>query len=365
MAVDIWSLGLVVASRECGLPEYKQPYRSSAVAWIRAVLMHVRKYADRGNELISFLLDTMLVVDPQERKEAAYCHYGTLRLTNCDSRHPFLHSISNYHLDGSTACSDDTDESEGEEDSGPSTPTTRSVFGGQPSSVHQAPDNDESTIRLPQIPARTTHAASLNACLITALGYRGTDLIDSIVNSTDSGTYHERSDAPRPDTQRSQGPGSCVVPPQGTMLDGELWDLKSVGSLVDDHAAATDAGNRQTDARLEGLDAPFLGRYHLGGRVEEAGAQRAAEVSEAAVGEPRRKRVWSGDRSPLLPANRSLTDPASAVAAPQASDHHIAGRDVSPTIKLRPTKRSKKVTVNKDLISNEGGTVDKMFITSE
>ena len=37
VAVDNWSLGLVVASLECGLPDYEGQDRTDAVAWIRKV----------------------------------------------------------------------------------------------------------------------------------------------------------------------------------------------------------------------------------------------------------------------------------------------------------------------------------------
>jgi serine/threonine protein kinase len=191
VAVDIWSLGVVIASRECGLPYYEDSYRTSAVAWIRAVLQHVEGYEEKGNELLYFLLNTMLIVNPQERKGAPYCHDEALRLSNCDSRRPFLHRISRSRLNGYR--SSDTNESD--EDSDPGTPTPY-IPGTQHSKGHEGA-SEESTIRLGpradgmQTLAETT-AASIDPSLIENLGYRGTNMINSIVNSTESGKVPQR-----------------------------------------------------------------------------------------------------------------------------------------------------------------------------
>lgn len=82
VAIAIWSLGAVVASLECnGLPVYKEEWKTDAVAWIRAVQNHViRKYNKRGGELLWFLIESMLVEDPDKRSSADYVHDQALEL---------------------------------------------------------------------------------------------------------------------------------------------------------------------------------------------------------------------------------------------------------------------------------------------
>lgn len=342
VAVDIWSLGLVIASRECGLPYYEDSYRTSAVAWIRAVLQHVEDHEEKGNELLYFLLDTMLVVNPQERKDALYCHDGALRLSNCDSRRPFLRRVSRSPLNVYT--SSDTDESD--EDSDPGT---------QPSMGHEGA-SEESTIRLSpwadglQTPVETT-AASIGSSLIANLGYRGTDMINSIVNPTESGTS-QGSGASTPRAQQRRGQDNSVVLPQGSALDSVLWNPEPASFSSNHDAAAMEAGGPQDDTRPEELDVSFLIRYHLGGGAQDNEAQEAVEVPEVASGEPRqpgRKRTWPEDRSPLMSAHQSLTDPTPGVAALQRDD--IVSRDGSSSRVLRAGKRRKNVAAGEDLES--------------
>jgi len=106
VTVDLWSLGQVVASLECGLPKYKEAWKKDAVAWVRAIREHVsdyeQYYQDQGTELLYFLLDNMLVEDPEERSSADYCHNEALRLSNCDSRIPFLQRIKDTRRREST-----------------------------------------------------------------------------------------------------------------------------------------------------------------------------------------------------------------------------------------------------------------------
>ncbi|KAF2452263.1 kinase-like domain-containing protein [Lineolata rhizophorae] len=347
VAVDIWSLGVVIASRECGLPYYEESYQTSTVAWIRAVLQHVEDYEEKGNGLLYFLLDTMLVVDPQERKRAPYCHDEALRLSNCDSRQPFLHRISRSRLNGHT--SSDTNESDEDSDLGTPTP---SIPGIQPSMGHEGA-SEESTIRLGpradglRTPAETT-AASIDPSLIANLGYRGTDMINSIVNSTESGTP-QGSGASTPNAQLSQGQANSAVLPQGSVLDSVLWNPEPAGFSSNHDAAATEAGGPQNDARPEELDVFFLIRYHLGGGAQDNEAQEAVEVSEVTAGEPRqpgRKRTWLEDRSPLMSAHRSHTDPTPGLAAPQRDN--TVGRDGSSSRILRAGKRRKSVATGED-----------------
>ncbi|KAF1994018.1 kinase-like protein [Amniculicola lignicola CBS 123094] len=322
VAVDIWSLGVVIASRECGLPYYKESYRTSAVAWIQVVLQHVKDHQEKGNRLLYFLLDTMLIVNPQERKGAPYCHDEALRLSNCDSRHPFLYRISRSRLNRYT--SSDTNESDEDSDLGTPTPSIPST---QPSMGHEGA-SEEPTIRL---------------SLIADLGYRGTDMINSIVNLTESRTS-QGSGTSTPKAQQCQGPDNSVALPRGSVLHSVLWKPEPATFSSNHDAAATEDGGPQNDARLEELDVSFLVRYHLGGGAQDNEAQQAVEFPEVAAGEPRqpgRKRTWPEDRSPLASADRSLTDPTPGVVVPQRDS--TVGRDGSSSRVLRAGKRRKSV----------------------
>ena len=51
VAVHIWSLGVVVAWLECGLPVYEEQWATNTVAWIHAVQSHVKdKYHQEGGQ---------------------------------------------------------------------------------------------------------------------------------------------------------------------------------------------------------------------------------------------------------------------------------------------------------------------------
>ena len=89
VAVDIWSLGVVVASLECdGLPKFKPSFRTDAVTWIRAIQRHVTgTYKKRGGELLWLLIDSMLAEDPDKRSSADYIHDEALKLLRSMASH--------------------------------------------------------------------------------------------------------------------------------------------------------------------------------------------------------------------------------------------------------------------------------------
>ncbi len=81
VAIDIWSLGVVVASLECGLPVYEEEWGRNAVAWIHAVQSHVSdNYDKQGSELLYLIIDSMLIEDPDERSSADYVTIEAERL---------------------------------------------------------------------------------------------------------------------------------------------------------------------------------------------------------------------------------------------------------------------------------------------
>lgn len=71
VAVDIWSLGAVVASLESGRPDWEEEWETDAAARIFALQNHVHQsYVDQKNELLFLIIDTMLIEDPDERSSA-------------------------------------------------------------------------------------------------------------------------------------------------------------------------------------------------------------------------------------------------------------------------------------------------------
>ncbi len=76
MAVDIWSLGVVIASFECGgLPEYEPGWDSDPRGWVDAIQGHVTHHSEvQNSNLLRLLLDKMIVQDSEERSSADECH---------------------------------------------------------------------------------------------------------------------------------------------------------------------------------------------------------------------------------------------------------------------------------------------------
>ena len=78
--VDIWSLGVVVAQLQCGLPKFKEN-QSMGVAWCASVRQRVETTLGLGeDDLLSFVLQSMLCLGPDVRKTAEDCHKEALRL---------------------------------------------------------------------------------------------------------------------------------------------------------------------------------------------------------------------------------------------------------------------------------------------
>ena len=248
VAVDIWSLGLAVASLECGLPEYEDEWKTDAVAWIREVQRHVRDYySEHSSELLYLILDSMLVEDPDERSSADHINTEALRI---------LQSIANES-----------------DDEGSATPTP-SVLGAE--SVVKYDGLDESE--------------------------KSTFVLDP--------EERKRANAPSPESLLTQVLETIEVP-QGSMVDGLLWisgNPEQAGSASSSGSGseATELGTVEAqteDLREEAESASLIIRCLVG---DDEGAREAPSETQSM-----RKRSLPEGSSPLsLP--RSFICPPSA-----------------------------------------------------
>ena len=83
--VDVWSLGVVLARLLCGLPK-QEGIDNMGVEWCESIRERVERALQQGHrqgrrqDLLSFVLKSMLCLDPDDRETAAECHKEALRL---------------------------------------------------------------------------------------------------------------------------------------------------------------------------------------------------------------------------------------------------------------------------------------------
>lgn len=77
--VDVWSLGVVLSELLCGLP--KQGEHGMGVDWCEAICERVEMKSRAGkDEMLSFVLDSMLRLEPGDRMTASDCYKRALDL---------------------------------------------------------------------------------------------------------------------------------------------------------------------------------------------------------------------------------------------------------------------------------------------
>ena len=308
VAVDIWSLGVVVASLECGgLPVYEKAWETDAVAWIHTVQRHVTDhFKQQGSQLLWLLLDNMLVEDPEERSSADYCHGKALEL---------LQKITNTRRQ----------ESDDDDDDGSTTPKPWML--GAQSVVESEKAEEASTFRL------KIQSASSDGSEIP---------IRETVEDIDKSVIANRQRFNPTDSEEEWNQSGAL--PQGSIVDGLLWnseypDPAGPKSNYDGEATKASAGEAQTkDLSVEDHGMSFFIRHQLGGEVPGDGTQDAVETSRVkAVGfhQSMHKRSRP-EESSLLSLPRSFTRPVSGI------QRRAVNRDLSSTKRLPDHKRSKK-----------------------
>lgn len=274
VAIDIWSLGVVVASLECGgLPKYKQKLKTDAVAWIREVQSHViEKYDEQGGDLLWLLIDSLLIEDPDERSSADYIHIEAQKL---------LRSMANQNLN--------------DEDEGAATPK-HSMLSAQ--SAVKPEDAEEASTFRPDI-----QSASRISIRETVEG----------LDSTDSEEEREQS-----------GALGLLVP-----ITSKALSRRSIEDDTSNRGSETielSTDDAKSPNEEENNDVSFV-RYQLGSEVQEDGAREVDEASEER--QSMRKRSWPEQSSPLsLP--RSFTNSLlvyQRVISKESSNHKRNKRD--------------------------------------
>ena len=322
VAVDIWSLGLVVASLECGLPDYEEAWRKDTAAWIRAVLRYVSDYEQdyraHDSNLLYFLLDTMLVKDPDERSSASYCHEAALELSNCDSRVPFLQRIADGDGSSTPRASASLGVVPSVEEDG-----SEGTNGSEASTICLGPQSDS----LDSSASRRKVGSSISLDPIADVGYRGNRFIDSLVNSTDSNPI--ASGVLEQGAQKaSSGSSAPETHPRESMVNK---------SSSDPQGEDTDEAQRNDQQFSEEHGISFLARHHppgedtrgddLEGTVVTVETVEASGL-EAELRQSGRKRTWPDDVSPSLSLDsrfRSFTHPLSGVAVPRQCGDEVKG----------------------------------------
>lgn len=287
VAVDIWSLGVVIASLVCGgLPVYKDEWITDAFTWIRAIENHVvETYNMQGGELLWLLIDSMLVEDPDERSSADYIHDEALRI---------LQSMASNE-------SDDDDEEEGSATPKPS------MLTAQPS-VGSVDAEEASTFRLHGQPVLDGSRTSIRETVESP----DESLIENCGNASPTDSEEEAREwlnAPSPETQLSLVPGGFRPLLLGSTVDGLLWNPEGPerASLTSNHD--NEAGELNTVEHNKEDHVFFLVQYGLGEEVQGDGA---GAVDAPGGRRPMRKRTWAENNSPFsLP--RSSTHPLSSV----------------------------------------------------
>lgn len=196
LAVDIWSMGLVVLEYAHGLPKFD----CQGILWAEKIVEFVKvKLEEKDCPLLTFLSECMLLVDPEKRLSAEECYAKACNLeeSQCCCRA----SISDSSLEESTvrppSMRQESDSAEAPRD----TNLKGSEYGG--SDVDQELDGSATSVSGASLPARRSETAGDFAVNETTL--------KALAPNTGSGDHEVSSEevvgveAAEPATQPSRG----------------------------------------------------------------------------------------------------------------------------------------------------------------
>jgi hypothetical protein len=289
--VDIWSLGLVVASLRCELPSY-----GDGQQWKERVQQRVKRHSEKqGSDLLSFIASSMLV-EEDLRLSASRCHVKALELER--------NSNSLQHQESNDETKDDSVTQE------------PCVLVARSSAEPKNADSDASTVR-PHIQSVIAAGSEtriresvdfLNPSLIGNPGCHEGSPIGSLVTPTESEGWR-RSSASDCETASSHVPGTTSMAlPQCSTTDGLLQNSEAV-SLTDKHiieASEDGCGPPQVDDHPTERDSisSIIGHPHSDDVTEsrtDANGSRTEELGRKG------KRARSVDASPLVSPTKSST----------------------------------------------------------
>ena len=234
--VDTWSLSVLLVKLECRrLPKYLKHYKTSGTAWGKAMVEFVESYLILygENDLLSFLLEDMLVVDPKKRQPAGDCYDKAVRLFGGET--PALTPEQPFSTEKSddTRPSPDDGEDSCEESNAATIRALPAAFASSPqdsggsegTTIRQHPREGEDSSQSSEFSGLRVSSVPGSASLIAGLGEEGTGFIDSLLGLKPSDmTEFGRSTASPPD-----------IPPRMSVVGGELWDAEATTAA---HASA-------------------------------------------------------------------------------------------------------------------------------
>ena len=256
--VDIWSLAVLLVWLECGeLPQYLEHYEDSATAWGEAMMEFVRNHQRRHgtNALLSFVLQNMLVFDPENRLPAKKCHKKALWLLS----------------DGEASGEDSSEEYN------PSTPralpanvtsSPNDVGASEASTIRLCPKEDEDNGQSSEL-SESRVSAPGTMSLVVGLGEQGSGFTDAL---------HTMASSDKAEFGRS-GP-----------------DTIQQNSVVGNERRGSVAGSEECEDGQQRTDSGSIGpRLHAAIMDSPANAAREDGPGAIAVGPPlQRKRSRPG-----------------------------------------------------------------------
>jgi serine/threonine protein kinase len=102
--VDIWSTGILVASTICQFPKYTAKHVKEPKSWYVDMMVHLREHYDHHSDpvvrgMLHFLVDNMIIIDPDERSDAKFCHAEAKKLLELDNVDLLSPNSLDYSID--------------------------------------------------------------------------------------------------------------------------------------------------------------------------------------------------------------------------------------------------------------------------